>query len=185
LRSRAQFVLQDYRDVRGEFDRIVSVGMFEHVGRAHYGEYFRTIAQRLTLDGVALIHTVGRTDGPAPTSAWTKKYIFPGGYIPSLSEILPAVEAAGLIIADLEVLRMHYAETLRCWRERFSAKRAEIAEMYDERFCRMWEYYLATSEASFRFGSNVVFQLQLAKCQEAVPVTRAYVEAAPQAAQAA
>jgi len=136
------------------------------------------VARALKPDGVALIHTIGRTDGPAPTSAWTAKYIFPGGYIPALSEILPAIERSGLVVTDIEMLRLHYAETLRAWRERFLARRAEIAVLYDERFCRMWEYYLASSEASFRFGANTVFQIQLAKRQDVVPLTRDYLELA-------
>jgi cyclopropane-fatty-acyl-phospholipid synthase len=175
LSERAHFLMQDYRDVDGAFDRVVSVGMFEHVGVGNFEEYFAAVADHLTDDGVALIHTIGRTGGPARTSAWTAKYIFPGGYIPALSEIVRAVEKVGLLITDIEVLRLHYAETLRAWRERFLAARDDIAKLYDERFCRMWEFYLAGSEASFRSGASVVFQLQLAKRVDALPITRDYI----------
>ena len=178
LEGRAQFQLTDYRDVTEPFDRIVSVGMFEHVGVANYQTYFDAVARLLKPDGVALVHTIGRTDGPNVTSAWTAKYIFPGGYIPALSEIAPAIERAGLVVCDIEVLRLHYAQTLRAWRTRFMARRAEVAALYDERFCRMWEFYLAGSEASFRVGSSVVFQIQLAKRADAVPTRRDYLAAA-------
>jgi len=178
LAGRARFSLTDYRDVGGAYDRIVSVGMFEHVGRANYQTYFDQVARLLKDDGVALIHTIGRFEGPAFTQPWIAKYIFPGGYIPSLSEIVPCVERAGLVIADIEVLRLHYAETLRCWRNRFQAQRPEIAQVYDERFCRMWEFYLAISELAFRHRDHVVFQLQLAKRLDAVPITRDYLAAA-------
>ncbi|HWA00398.1 MAG TPA: cyclopropane-fatty-acyl-phospholipid synthase family protein [Caulobacterales bacterium] len=175
LDKRVHFELRDYRDIVGRYDRIVSVGMFEHVGRPNYQSYFDTVARLLTDDGVALIHTIGRVDGPTPTSPWIAKYIFPGGYIPALSEIMPAIERAGLVVCDIEVLRLHYARTLRFWRERFAEHRDEVRALYDERFCRMWEFYLAGSEASFRAGGNVVFQLQLAKRNDVVPITRDYV----------
>ena len=175
LSDAAHFEMRDYRDVEGPFDRIVSVGMFEHVGLDKYQTYFDTVARLLTDDGVALIHTIGRTSPPGATSAWTAKYIFPGGYIPALSEIIPPVERAGLIVTDIEVLRVHYADTLRAWRERFMAQRSRMAALYDERFCRMWEFYLAGSEASFRYGTSVVYQLQLAKRVDAVPITRDYM----------
>ncbi|HVY86659.1 MAG TPA: cyclopropane-fatty-acyl-phospholipid synthase family protein [Caulobacterales bacterium] len=175
VEDRAHFELRDYRDVAGQFDRIVSVGMFEHVGPPNYRAYFDTVARLLADDGVAVIHTIGRIDGPTPTSPWIAKYIFPGGYIPALSEIMPAVEQSGLVICDVEVLRLHYAETLKAWRERFAAHRDEVKALYDERFCRMWEFYLAGSEASFRTGGNVVFQLQLAKRNDVVPLTRDYI----------
>jgi cyclopropane-fatty-acyl-phospholipid synthase len=175
LADRARFSLTDYRDVAGPYDRIVSVGMFEHVGRPNYQTYFDQIARLLKDDGVAVVHSIGRADGPAFTQPWVAKYIFPGGYIPSLSEVLPCVERAGLIVADLEILRLHYAETLRCWRERFTAQRAEIAAMYDERFCRMWEFYLSISELAFRYRGHMVFQMQLTKRVDAAPITRDYM----------
>ena len=182
LQDRARFTLTDYRDVAGPYDRIVSVGMFEHVGRPNYQAYFDAVARLLSDDGVALIHSIGRSEGPNTTQAWIAKYIFPGGYIPALSEVLPAVERAGLIVTDVEILRLHYAETLRHWRERFAAARADIASLYDERFCRMWEFYLAASEVSFRHSGHVVFQLQLAKRVGTVPLTRDYIGPAEQAA---
>ena len=184
LENRARFELTDYRDVAGPFDRIVSVGMFEHVGRPNYQAYFDTIARLLTDEGVAVVHSIGRSDGPSLMQPWIAKYIFPGGYIPALSEVLPAVERAGLIVTDVEILRLHYAETLRHWRDRFEARRAEIAELYDERFCRMWDFYLAASEIAFRHRDHMVFQLQLARKIDAVPVTRDYIgpaESAPRA----
>ena len=169
------FVLQDYRATTGTYDRVVSVGMFEHVGRHDYSAYFRTVADRLSEDGIALVHTIGRGGGPWPTNAWVRKYIFPGGYLPALSEIMPAVEAAGLYATDVEVLRLHYAETLLAWRRRFLERRDDAMRLYDERFCRMWEFYLAGSECAFRFEGTVVFQLQLAKRIDAVPLTRDYI----------
>jgi cyclopropane-fatty-acyl-phospholipid synthase len=175
LAERTDFRLQDYRDVTGPFDRIVSVGMFEHVGVPNYQAYFDAVAKLLTDDGVAVIHSIGRNDGPGATQAWIAKYIFPGGYIPALSEVLPAIEKAGLWVTDVEILRLHYAETLKAWRDRFAEQRAEIAALYDERFCRMWEFYLGTSELSFRWGGHMVFQLQLAKRVDAVPLTRDYL----------
>lgn len=171
-----EFKLEDYRNVAGPFDRIISVGMFEHVGVGYYRTYFRKIAELLTDDGVALVHTIGRTTPPGATNPFIAKYIFPGGYIPALSEITAAVEHEGLIITDVEVLRLHYAETLKAWRERFLAHRAEAVAMYDERFARMWEFYLAASEATFRHNDLVVFQLQLAKKLDTLPVTRTYME---------
>jgi cyclopropane-fatty-acyl-phospholipid synthase len=175
LAGRAKFTLTDYRDVAGPFDRIVSVGMFEHVGRPNYQAYFDRVAKLLSDDGVAVIHSIGRADGPAFTQGWIAKYVFPGGYIPALSEVLPCVERAGLIVTDIEILRLHYAETLAAWRERFAANRAEIAALYDERFCRMWEFYLCISEVAFRYRGHFVFQLQLAKKIDAVPLTRDYI----------
>lgn len=170
------FRLQDYRAMAGPFDRIVSVGMFEHVGVGYYRDYFRKIAELLTEDGVALVHTIGRSSPPGATNPFIAKYIFPGGYIPALSEMAAAVEKQGLVITDVEVLRLHYAETLKAWRERFLARRAEVVAMYDERFARMWEFYLASSEASFRHDDLVVFQLQLAKRLDGLPITRGYME---------
>jgi cyclopropane-fatty-acyl-phospholipid synthase len=190
LSPKVEFGLTDYRDVNREFDRIVSVGMLEHVGEGNYGTYFNSIARLLKPGGVALIHTIAKADGPSPTSGWTRKYIFPGGYIPALSQLAPAIEAAGLFITDMEVLRVHYADTLREWRRRFLAQRDEIKALYDERFCRMWEFYLAGSEASFRTGASVVLQFQLAKKNDAVPITRDYLftpqrTEAPRASEAA
>ena len=178
LSRQARFRLTDYREIAGTFDRIVSVGMFEHVGVTQFKTYFQTIADRLAGDGVALVHSIGRTDGPGETNPWITKYIFPGGYIPALSEIVPAAEKAGLIVTDVEVLRLHYAETLKAWRERFESHRGEAAALYDERFCRMWEFYLISSECTFRQGLAVVFQLQLAKSPGTVPITRDYIAAA-------
>lgn len=175
LEGRVSFQLQDFRDVTGAFDRIVSVGMFEHVGPAHYMEFFSTLASRLTSSGVAVVHTIGKTNGPAANNPWVEKYIFPGGIIPALSQIMPAVEQAGLIVTDIEILRLHYAETLHAWCKRFTQHRDAIRALYGERFCRMWEFYLAGAEAGFRAGDLVVFQLQLAKDKAAVPLTRDYI----------
>jgi cyclopropane-fatty-acyl-phospholipid synthase len=175
LSKRARFNLQDYRDVAGPFDRIVSVGMFEHVGVNHYSTFFRKSAQLLTDDGVMVLHSIGRSDGPSRTNAWIAKYIFPGGYIPSLSEVLPRIERAGLLVSDIEILRLHYAETLRKWRERFIAHREEVERIYDERFERMWEFYLASSEMAFREQNMMVFQIQLTKRQGVLPMTRDYI----------
>ncbi|OMG54460.1 MULTISPECIES: cyclopropane-fatty-acyl-phospholipid synthase family protein [Brevundimonas] len=173
--DRADFRLQDYRDLNQTFDRIISVGMFEHVGVPNYQEYFDTVARLLDEDGVAVIHSIGRKSPPNRTQPWVRKYIFPGGYIPALSEVLPAIERAGLWVTDMEVLRLHYAETLRHWRERFLARRGEALAMYDERFCRMWEFYLAASEVAFRELGHMVFQLQLTKKQTAAPLSRDYL----------
>ena len=181
LSDRVRFKLQDYRAEKGLYDRIISVGMFEHVGITHYDYYFKMVARCLKEDGVALIHAIGRPDGPGHTNPWITKYIFPGGYCPSLSEVIPAIERAGLIITDIEILRLHYAETLRLWRERFEQNRAKIRALYDERFCRMWEFYLMTSELSFRHQGQMVFQIQLAKRGDAVPITRDYITAFEQA----
>ena len=173
--DRADFRIQDYRDLNQTFDRIISVGMFEHVGVPNYQEYFDTVARLLDDDGVAVIHSIGRKSPPSRTQPFIRKYIFPGGYIPALSEVLPAIERSGLWVADMEVLRLHYAETLRHWRERFLARRDEALAMYDERFCRMWEFYLAASEVAFRELGHMVFQLQLTKKQTAVPLSRDYL----------
>lgn len=174
--DRVRFLLKDYRQEQGRYDRIVSVGMFEHVGVGHYREYFEKVRDLLADDGVALIHTIGRADGPGAANAWINKYIFPGGYVPALSEILPAIERAGLYVTDVEVLRLHYAETLKAWRQRFLANRERVAEIYDERFCRMWEFYLAGCEAGFRHGGLINFQIQLSKRVDAVPLTRDYIQ---------
>lgn len=175
LQNRAQFHLRDYRDQTGHFDRVVSVGMFEHVGIGHFGQYFGKIHEVLADDGVALLHTIGRSDGPGNTDPWIRKYIFPGGYIPSLSETVPAIERTGLIVTDIEFLGPHYAETLKAWRERFRGNWDKVADLYDENFCRMWEFYLAGSEVSFRFLGLTVFQIQMTKRVGVVPVTRDYI----------
>jgi cyclopropane-fatty-acyl-phospholipid synthase len=175
LGDRVRFTLTDYRDLRGPFDRIVSVGMFEHVGAPNYLAYFEQVRDLLRPDGIAVIHSIGRIDPPAVTSPFISKYIFPGGSIPALSEVTGAVEQSGLWTTDIEILRLHYAETLRCWRERFLAQRDAVREMYDERFCRMWELYLGMSELSFRAGSHMVVQIQLAKNVNAVPIVRDYM----------
>lgn len=175
LADRVSFHLRDYRHEMARYDRVVSVGMFEHVGTPHYGRFFKTVSDRLSDDGVALIHTIGSSGPPGAPSSWIKKYIFPGGYVPAMSEVLPAIEKSGLIVTDVEVLRLHYAETLRHWRQRFLARRTEVAGIYDDRFCRMWEFYLAACEAAFRHGGLVVFQFQLAKRNTTLPLTRDYI----------
>jgi cyclopropane-fatty-acyl-phospholipid synthase len=173
--QQASFRLEDYRDVGGRFDRIVSVGMFEHVGVGFYDTYFRKCAQLLADDGVFLLHTIGRSSSPAVTNPWIAKYIFPGGYIPALSEVLPAIERARLVVTDVEILQLHYAETLKAWRARFLAHREQAERLYDERFVRMWEFYLASSEMAFRESDMVVFQIQMAKRKGVVPQTRDYI----------
>ena len=175
LQDQVRFSLTDFRDVAGPFDRIVSVGMFEHVGAPHFRAYFESVKRLLTDDGVAVIHSIGRFSPPGATNAWIRKYIFPGGYIPAISETLAAVEDAGLWATDIEVLRLHYAETLKHWRLRFWAEREEIARLYDERFCRMWEFYLACSEYGFIYGDNFNFQVQLTKTVAVLPMTRDYM----------
>ncbi len=175
LSGRAQFRLQDYRDLDGSFDRISSVGMFEHVGIGFYDAFFRQCARLLDDSGIMLLHSIGRSEGPGITNPWIAKYIFPGGYIPALSEVLPAVERAGLLVTDIEILRLHYAETLKAWRERFLAHREDVERIYDRKFLRMWEFYLASSEMSFREQNMMVFQLQLTKRQGIVPIRRDYI----------
>ncbi len=175
LEDQVEFHLQDYRHVQGPFDRIVSVGMFEHVGVPHYREYFDHIRNFLTPDGIALIHTIGRVAPPNVTSPWVAKYIFPGGYVPALSEVAPIIEDANLITTDIEVWRIHYADTLRDWRARFEANIDKAEAIYDARFCRMWRYYLVAAELTFRLDRQVVFQFQITKRQEAVPLTRDYL----------
>jgi cyclopropane-fatty-acyl-phospholipid synthase len=170
-----EFRMQDYRDIHDRFDRIVSVGMFEHVGVGFYDAYFRKCGEMLSDDGVMMLHSIGRHEGPNVTNPWIAKYIFPGGYIPALSEVLPAIERAGLLVTDIEVLRLHYAETLSAWRARFLAHREEAERIYDQRFVRMWEFYLAASEMAFREQAMMVMQIQLAKRQDAVPITRDYI----------
>jgi cyclopropane-fatty-acyl-phospholipid synthase len=175
LAARVEFRLQDYRDIEEQFDRIVSVGMFEHVGVNHYDAFFRKCGALLSDDGVMLLHSIGRSEGPGITNPWIAKYIFPGGYIPALSEVLPAIERAGLLVTDIEILRLHYAETLKHWRERFLAHRDDLEKIYDARFIRMWEFYLAASEMTFREQGMMVFQIQLTKRQGIVPITRDYI----------
>lgn len=182
LNDRVTFKLQDYRAERGSYDRIVSVGMFEHVGEQHFGEFFRHLDRLLKPDGVALIHTIGRQAPPAPINAWMKKYIFPGAYLPSLSQLAPILEKRDLWLTDFEMLRLHYAKTLAVWNERFQARRAEIAARFDEQFCRMWEFYLQLNVAAFQHRSLVVFQMQIAKQNDTVPITRDYMYESPPAA---
>ena len=172
-----RFEMLDYRSLNRQFDRIVSVGMFEHVGVGYFNVFFQTLRRTLAPDGVALLHTIGRSLGPASTNPWLAKYIFPGGYAPALSEVLPSIERSQLIATDVEVWRLHYAETLRHWRARFDTNRATIAGLHDERFARMFEFYLAGSELAFRRKGQVVFQIQLARRQEAVPLSRNYLRA--------
>ncbi len=173
--SNATFQLIDYRDVQGQFDRIVSVGMFEHVGVSFYDTFFRQCARLLSDNGVALLHAIGRSGPPSVSNPWIAKYIFPGGYIPALSEVLPAIERSHLVVTDIEILQLHYAETLKAWRERFLAHRDEVVRLYDQRFLRMWEFYLACSEMAFRANDLMVFQIQMAKHKGVVPQTRDYI----------
>jgi len=175
LGAQVRFLEQDYRHIEDPFDRIVSVGMFEHVGINQYKTFFEKSASLLKEDGVMLLHSIGRSDGPGATNAFIQKYIFPGGYIPALSEVLPAIEKAGLVVTDIEILRLHYADTLKKWRARFLGVADELDEAYDDRFKRMWEFYLATSEIAFRRLGMMVFQIQLARRQDAVPLTRDYI----------
>ena len=175
LENQVQFRLIDYRDLNEKFDRIVSVGMFEHVGRKFYSTYFNSVSKLLNDDGVALIHTIGSINPPRDPQPWITKYIFPGGYTPSLSEVVKPIEKSGLILSDLEVWRMHYSHTLRHWKERFLGNREKVLEMFDDKFLRMWEFYLASCEMAFKWGDQVVFQLQLIKKHSAVPNTRDYI----------
>jgi cyclopropane-fatty-acyl-phospholipid synthase len=175
LADTVRFKLQDYRHEQDSYDRIVSVGMFEHVGVPQYPTFFRKMRELLKPSGVALLHAIGRADGPGITDPWIRKYIFPGGYVPSLSEVLPVIEKAGLWVTDIEILRLHYAETLKAWHKNFQAHREEIARIYDERFCRMWEFYLVGCEMAFRHMKQMVFQIQIAREQTAVPLTRDYI----------
>jgi len=175
LENQVQFRLMDYRELNEKFDRIVSVGMLEHVGRKFYKTYFNTVSKLLNEDGVALIHTIGSVHPPRNPHPWVTKYIFPGGYTPSLSEVANPIEKSGLIISDMEVLRMHYSHTLRHWKERFFSKKTEVLEMFDEKFFRMWEFYLTGCEMAFKWGDQVVFQFQLSKKFTTVPSTRDYI----------
>lgn len=175
LADKVRFELTDYRDVQGSFDRIVSIGMFEHVGISQQPEFFAKVKSLLTDDGVALLHSIGRMGGPGATSPWIRKYIFPGCHVPALSETLASIEKQKLWVTDMEILRVHYANTLREWNARFQSKRGEVATMFDERFCRMWEFYLAATEVGFRYGKQMVFQVQLTKNINALPLTRDYI----------
>lgn len=177
LAERARFKLQDYRLLTEKFDRIVSVGMFEHVGVGHYEEFFSKCRLLLADNGVALLHSINRSDGPGATNPWIKKYIFPGGYVPALSEVLPYMERQKLYITDIEILRLHYAKTLNEWGRRFAANREVAKALYDERFCRMWEFYLSASESTFLFGGMNNFQIQFVKNQHVLPLTRDYIAA--------
>jgi cyclopropane-fatty-acyl-phospholipid synthase len=175
LSDRVRFELLDYRKVEGRFDRIVSVGMFEHVGVHHYPEFFAKVNALLDDDGVMLLHSIGKMSPPGTASPWLRKYIFPGAYSPALSEVFPVVERAQLWVTDLEFLRLHYAKTLNHWHARFEANRDKIKEMYDERFCRMFEFYLISAEMMFRTGSQLVFHMQLARKRDAAPIVRDYM----------
>jgi cyclopropane-fatty-acyl-phospholipid synthase len=175
LSPSVEFRLLDYRAVTGTFDRIVSVGMFEHVGPADYGTYFKSARELLADDGVMLLHSIGRFDGVSATNPWIEKNVFPGGHIPALSEVLPEIEKSGLIVTDIQILRLHYAETLASWRNAFLQQREKAVQMFGDGFCRMWEFYLAASEAGFRHGNLMVFQIQLAKRLDTVPLTRDYI----------
>ena len=175
LSNQVEFKLIDYRQLNEKFDKIVSVGMFEHVGRKFYKTYFNTVSKLLNEKGIALIHTIGSTMPPRDPQPWITKYIFPGGYTPSLSEAVKPIENSGLIISDIEVLRLHYAHTLRHWKERFLLKKEEVLDMFDEKFFRMWEFYLASCEMAFKWGDQVVFQFQLSKDNVSVPNTRDYI----------
>ncbi|HEY9549014.1 MAG TPA: cyclopropane-fatty-acyl-phospholipid synthase family protein [Kiloniellaceae bacterium] len=173
--DRVQFHLRDYREDSNKYDRIVSVGMFEHVGKKNYPEFFRKVSDLLDDDGVFVLHAVGRVNDPGPVNPFIRKYIFPGTDVPTLGEVLPVIEDAMLVVTDVEVLRLHYAETLRHWEARFQANRQEIAALYDERFCRMWEAYLIGCEMGFRYQGLMVFQIQITKKVDAVPLTRDYI----------
>ena len=175
LQDRVRFELLDYRRAQGPFDRIVSVGMFEHVGVTQHAEYFAHVRDLLTPDGAALIHTIGRMGGPGAVSPWFRKYIFPGAHVPAVSEFSAAAESAKLYITDIEILRRHYAETLLHWERRFQAQRAKAEQLFDARFCRMWEFYLIAGEIGFRYGKQMVIQMQVAKTNDSLPITRDYL----------
>ena len=175
LENQVRFELKDYRELNEKFDRVVSVGMFEHVGRKFYKRYFNKVSELLNDDGIALIHTIGSVSPPRDPHPWITKYIFPGGYTPSLSEVSLPIEKSGLVISDMEVLRMHYSHTLRHWKNRFLGKKEQVLEKFDEKFIRMWEFYLAGCEMAFKWGDQVVFQFQLSKELTSVPNTRDYI----------
>jgi cyclopropane-fatty-acyl-phospholipid synthase len=180
LSDRVRFQLRDYREVTERFDRIVSVGMFEHVGVTRYDEFFGKVFDLLTDDGLAVLHSIGHMSPPSTASPWLRKYIFPGAYSPALSEVFAATERQHLWVSDVEVLRVHYADTLVEWNRRFQKNRARVAELYDERFCRMWEFYLISAETMFRTGAQMVFQMQLARTRDAAQLTRDYIFEAEQ-----
>ena len=175
LTGQVRFLLCDYREIVGSFDRIVSVGAFEHVGKRNYGEFFAKLNQLLAEDGIAVLHSIGYSDAPAPINPFIRKYIFPGADLPSLSEVFPVVEESGLFVTDLEILRLHYAFTLLHWRQRLARRRDEVVCLYDERFYRMWEFYFALCEIGFRYRTNIVFQMQMARGMDTVPITRDYM----------
>jgi cyclopropane-fatty-acyl-phospholipid synthase len=175
LADRVHFELKDYRDVEGSFDRIVSVGMFEHVGVHHYDEFFKKLNALMPDDGLALLHSIGHMSPPGMASPWLRKYIFPGAYSPALSEVFEVVERSSLWVTDLEFLRIHYATTLAHWADRFEANREKVIALYDERFARMWEFYLISAEMMFRTGSQLVFHMQLSRSRDAAPIVRDYI----------
>jgi len=175
LENQLHFKLMDYRELNEKFDRIVSVGMFEHVGRKFYHKFFSQVEKLLREDGVSLIHTIGSVSPPRDPHPWITKYIFPGGYTPSLSEVTTPIEKAGLIVADIEVLKLHYSHTLRHWKENCLRNKDKIVQMFDERFFRMWEFYLSGCEMAFKWGDQVVYQFQLTKNYKSTPVTRDYI----------
>ena len=175
LENQVVFKLIDYRELNEKFDRVVSVGMFEHVGRKFYRKFFKQVESLLSKDGVALIHTIGSINPPRDPHPWITKYIFPGGYIPSLSEVTTPIEKAGLIVSDIEILKMHYSHTLRHWKENCLLNKEKITEMFEEKFFRMWEFYLAGCESAFKWGDQVVYQFQLTKNYSSTPITRDYI----------
>ena len=175
LENQVTFKLIDYRELNEKFDRIVSIGMFEHVGRKFYKKFFKQVERLLSKDGVSLIHTIGSVNPPRDPHPWITKYIFPGGYTPSLSEVTAPIEKAGLVVSDIEVLKLHYSHTLRHWKENCIANKRKIIEMFDEKFFRMWEFYLASCESAFKWGDQVVYQFQLTKNYTSTPVTRDYI----------
>jgi len=175
LENQVKFKLIDYRQLNEKFDRIVSIGMFEHVGRKFYKKFFKKISELLKEDGIALIHTIGSVNPPRDPHPWITKYIFPGGYTPSMSEVTSPIEKSGLIVSDIEVLRMHYSHTLRCWKESFLLNKEKVTTLFDERFFRMWEFYLTSCEIAFKWGDQVVYQFQLTKNYTSVPNTRDYI----------
>ena len=175
LENQVTFKLVDYRQLNEKYDRIVSIGMFEHVGRKFYKNYFKQIEKLLSKDGISLIHTIGSVNPPRDPHPWITKYIFPGGYTPSLSEVIAPIEKAGLVVSDIEVLRMHYSYTLRNWKENCIANKEKIIQMFDEKFFRMWEFYLTSCESAFKWGDQVVYQFQLTKNYTSTPTTRDYI----------
>ena len=175
LENQVTFKLVDYRQLNEKYDRIVSIGMFEHVGRKFYKNYFKQIEKLLSKDGISLIHTIGSVNPPRDPHPWITKYIFPGGYTPSLSEVTAPIEKAGLVVSDIEVLRMHYSYTLRSWKENCIANKEKITQMFDEKFFRMWEFYLTSCESAFKWGDQVVYQFQLTKNYTSTPTTRDYI----------